>query len=129
MACDPNFVDADMQSNSYKGPYSMFERCMYSTSIAHLMTEYADQFWRAYKNDQKYFMMYFMESHEATGEVIKTVDLPLFNLLNNLKNDGLLVDTTIIFWSDHGLHMHGIFYMFNIEQFWIEKDLPILIIN
>jgi len=31
--------------------------------------------------------------------------------------------------SDHGLHMHGLFYMLNIEQFWIEKELPILIIN
>jgi len=60
-------------------------------------------------------MLYFMDSHESTGEVIKTVDEPLFNLLNNLKNDRLLEDTTIIFFSDHGLHMHGIFYMLNIE--------------
>jgi len=39
-----------------------------------LMAEYALQFWREYKNDQKFLWMYFMESHEVTGEVVKTVD-------------------------------------------------------
>jgi len=42
MACDPNYVDNLRQANAYKGPYSMFERCMYNTSQSRLVIKYAD---------------------------------------------------------------------------------------
>ena len=36
-------------------------------------------------------------------------------MLEKLKNEGLFEDTTIIYMSDHGFHMHGIFYDTNSE--------------
>lgn len=66
----------------------------------------------------------FMDSHEGSGEVVTYLDEPLTNLLETLD----LNDTTVIFMSDHGWHMHSIFYLLHLEMVPIEAMLPALYI-
>ena len=57
------------------------------------------------------------------------MDDHLLKFFEKLEIQGDLEDTAIIFMSDHGLHMQGIFLLFGFEQYIIEKSLPNLVIN
>ena len=68
-------------------------------------------------------MLEFMDQHEGSGEVITYLDEPLTNLLENMKLDD---DTILIFMSDHGWHMHSIFFLLELEIVKTEANLPTL---
>ena len=59
--------------------------------------------------------MNFIDAHEEIGEIVKVLDKSLAKWLNKLDSENLLEDTTIVYLSDHGLHMNGLFYLFNID--------------
>lgn len=47
----------------------------------------------------------FTHGHEGTGELIQTLDDPLSSFLEESTDSGLLDNTVVVLFSDHGLHM------------------------
>jgi hypothetical protein len=81
---------------------------------------------RKYKNNRKFLLIVSNEGHEGTLEVLKYADNVIFNFLNNLFNDNLFSNSSIILVSDHGVAMPSIFYLYDFYK--IEKRLPMLYI-
>ena len=48
-------------------------------------------------------MLNFIEGHSHLGGYLKYIDS--VGLLNRLEKKGMLEDTTILFYSDHGQHL------------------------
>jgi len=71
----------------------------------------------------------YQYGHEGTGEVIRYLDEPLAEFLEDMSMSGYLEDTAVIMMSDHGLHMHGMFYFLNLENVHTEVNLPGLFIH
>ena len=95
----------------------MFERCLYSKPVPQYTLEYAKKFLNAYSKDKKFLTLLFMEGHEASGEVIKTLDWQLTEFFEDMISSGQINNgkTSVILFSDHGLHMHGVSYLLNIH--------------
>ena len=83
-----------------------------------------NQFWRKYKDNRKFFLVVSNDGHEGTLEVVKYDDNIIYNFLNNLFNDNLLNNTSIILLSDHGDKMPSIYYPYDFYR--IEGQLPML---
>ena len=73
--------------------------------MAEYPLEYTKSFLKAYKNDKKLAFIEFENGHEITGEVIAYLDDPLSDFLANIEQEGLIDDTVVVLFSDHGLHM------------------------
>ena len=112
--CDPNNESSNLISI----------RCLYGKQTMEHLLEYGNQFWRKYKNNRKFFLVVNNDGHEGTLEVIKYDDNIIYNFLNNLFNDNLLNNTSIIFLSDHGDKMPSIYYSYDFYR--IEGQLPML---
>ncbi|CDW91056.1 duf229 domain containing protein [Stylonychia lemnae] len=124
--CDPNLYDYNSADNDFQGPYSSTRRCLYKRDSYEYPFEYSKEFFKAYPTENKMMMMTFMDMHEGTIEVIKYLDDPLANFLKEMEDE----NTTIIFWSDHGLHLWGIIMALSREsQAYIEVMNPFIIIN
>jgi hypothetical protein len=93
------------------------------------MLEYINQFWRKYKGNRKFSLLLTNFAHENTLEKLKYIDNIIFNFLNNLYQDNLLKDTSILLLSDHGVALPSIYYL--NDFFAIEKVLPMfyMIVN
>ena len=118
---DHQFILCDPNNESFNINYI---RCLYGKqNIVHLL-EYGNQFWRKYKDNRKFFLIVSNDGHEGTLEVVKYDDNIIFNFLNNLFNDNLLNNTSIILLSDHGVGMPSIYYYYDFYR--IEKQLPML---
>ncbi|KAL4463270.1 hypothetical protein ABPG74_007271 [Tetrahymena malaccensis] len=128
-ACDPNYYDPESTFSLTKGPYSLVRRCLYGKALAEYPLEYAKDFWSKYKDNQKVFHLEFLYGHEGSGEVINHLDQYLSKFLNDMTKSGLLKDTTVIMFNDHGLHMQGLFYILKLKSVFIEINLPGLFIN
>ena len=114
--CDANRKDIN----------SMIKRCLYDkVNIGHQL-EYGNQFWRKYKENRKFLLIINNDGHEGTLEVLKYSDEYIYKFLNNLFNENLLKDSTIIIISDHGCPMPSI-YFFN-DFFQYEHALPMFYI-
>lgn len=50
-------------------------------------------------------MLNFIEGHSHLGGYLKYIDSDVVGLLNRLEKKGMLEDTTILFYSDHGQHL------------------------
>ena len=120
MFCDTNYFDNKVPYTTWKGPNSGFRRCLYGRDTYEYVIEYAEQFWRAYKDEPKFFRMSFMDAHEDSLEVVKYLDRPLIDMINGLDLDGQLEDTALIFISDHGNNMfafsHAVSPDFHFER-------------
>lgn len=67
--------------------------------------EYMRRFMAAYDDAAPWFLTNtFLEGHEGTGEVLRTVDGDLAAFLADLRPEQLR-DTAVVLVSDHGLHM------------------------
>jgi len=124
-ACDPQYTDFTDADSRFQGPYSEFKRCLYGKQVHQYTIEYSDQFWRTYKNEKKMLYMDFIINHESTANVGKLLDKDLSEYLNKLEQDGLLDDTIIMLYADHGLHM-PLDILKDTEVFPIERVLPAL---
>jgi hypothetical protein len=116
LICDPNM----------KSVHSHTKRCLYNNISTGYAYEYANQFWRKYKNNRKFLMIITNDGHEGTLEVIKYIDIVLFNFLENLYNDNLFKDSTIFLLSDHGTAAPSPYYLNSFYK--IERHLPMLYI-
>ena len=114
--CDPNRKHANL----------LVKRCLYNNLTTAYLYEYGNQFWRKYKNNQRFLIIASNDGHEGTLEVLKYIDKTVFTFLNNLFNDDLLEDTTIFLLSDHGTAMPSIYYLNNFYH--KERYLPMLYI-
>ena len=112
--CDPNRENININTI----------RCLYGKQNIEHLYEYGNQFWRKYKDNRKFLAIVSNDGHEGTLEMLKYVDNIIFNFMNNLFNDNLLKNTSIILMSDHGDGMPSIYYPYDFYR--IEKHLPML---
>ena len=118
---DHQFIICDPNSESIN---SVSIRCLYGKKTIEHLLEYSNQFWRKYKDNRKFFLVVSNDGHEGTLEVVKYDDNIIFNFINNLFNDNLLNNTSIILLSDHGDKMPSIYYPYDFYR--IEGQLPML---
>ena len=118
LICDPNYSNHRSKLN-----------CFYDKLHVEYMLEYINQFWRKYKDNRKFSLFLTNFAHENTLEKLKYIDNIIYNFFNNLYQDNLLKDTSILLISDHGVAVPSIYYL--NEFFTIEKVLPMfyLIVN
>ncbi len=114
--CDPNQA----------GISSVTMRCLYGKPDIEQFLDYTDQFWRKYSNNRKFSTVITNHGHEGSLNVVKYIDDSIFNFLNNLFNDNLLKDTTVLLLSDHGSGMPSIYHFSDFYK--IEEGLPMLYI-
>ena len=105
---------------------SMIKRCLYDKINIVYQLKYGYQFWVKYKKNRKFLLIVNNDGHEGTLEVLKYSDKYLYKFLNNLFEENLLKDSTILILSDHGCPMPSIYYFFNF--YYYEQDLPMLYI-
>ena len=112
--CDPNRENININTI----------RCLYGKQTIEHLYEYGGQFWRKYKQNRKFLSIVSNDGHEGTLEVLKYADNITFNFLNNLFNENLLKDSSIILVSDHGVGMPSIYYPYDFYK--LEEQLPML---
>ena len=126
MFCDPNYYDRNNPYPIFSGPFSVLRKCLYKKDSYEYVLEYGKQFWSIYKDNKKFLRLSFIDAHEITGEMVKYLDKPIYDFLNYLMNENMLKNTTIIFASDHGNGMPGIYNIINSEDFLYENVLGFL---
>ena len=119
MACDPNFFQ--------KKEFSVYERCLYGKPMSEYMIDYAQQFWDKYSDNKKYFRMIFNYGNEPTGNVIKYLDEPLYNMIWGLYNEGKLKNTAVFILSEQGNKNNGLYDILGSAEFEIEKRYGVFI--
>jgi hypothetical protein len=69
----------------------------------------------------------FTDGHEYTNEVIKYLDQPMRNFLDDIDKTKILDQETVLFWiSDHGLHKNMfVNYVGDPLVYQVERFLPI----
>ena len=126
--CDMNYHVPSFSFRNEKGYSSTSRRCLYGQEVHKHELDYARQFWRAYEEDRKLFLLRLQEAHEPSGEVIKYVDADLVAFLEEFEQGGHLRDTVIMLVSDHGMHEIGLQHRLaaddNVEK---ENFLPLFI--
>ncbi|KAJ2747685.1 hypothetical protein GGI20_000334 [Coemansia sp. BCRC 34301] len=102
---------------NFKGPYSITARCLYGRYVHDWAFDYLRQLRAdfrehrakrlAQQKDARPYMVSatFLEGHEGTGEVLRTLDNALAEFLESMRDSGELNDTVLIVAADHGLHM------------------------
>ena len=126
MFCDTNFLDPRMIWAYQQGENSIFRKCIYGRDSYEYMFEYMTQFLEAYKDERKYMRMCFSDAHEATQNVIRHVDGPLYNFLNLILDKYSDNKTAIMFLSDHGGKLPGPYAVLFIEEWKFESELSSL---
>jgi hypothetical protein len=116
--CDPNYN---------KREYSVYERCLYGEPVSHYMINYAMEFWDKYSDNKKYFRMIFNYGNEPTGNVLKYLDEPLYNMLTQLYNEGKLKNTAILITSEQGNRNNGLYNILGSSEFELEKKYGLFI--
>jgi arylsulfatase A-like enzyme len=122
--CDPTYLLVGKRYSLINGPSSVFRRCLYGKETSEWVLDYTYEFMEAYKDSAKIMKVVFQDAHEATGEVVKYLDDYLIAFLEKIEKNGFLKDTSIVFMSDHGLHMLSLYQVFQLEDFIYEKFLP-----
>ena len=126
MFCDPNYYDRENPYPIMSGPFSIIRRCFYQKDTYDYVIEYGRQFWEIYRENKKFLRLAFIDAHEGTAEVVKYLDEPIYNFLIYLLNKNLLKNTAIIFASDHGNGMPGIYNIINSGDYIYENVLGFL---
>ncbi|KAJ1812223.1 hypothetical protein LPJ60_006595, partial [Coemansia sp. RSA 2675] len=116
--CMPEFYpNVGNAFGNFKGPYAMAARCLYGRYVHDWAVDYLYQLRSEFREnrakqlasqkDPRPYMITttFLEGHEGTGEVLRTLDDSLATFLENMRDSGELNDTVLIVAADHGLHM------------------------
>jgi hypothetical protein len=126
MFCDPNYYDRKNPYPAFSGPFSVLRRCLYKKDSYEYVLEYGKQFWNTYNESKKFLRLSFIDAHESTGEVVKYLDKPIYDFLKLLMKKNLMKNTAIIFASDHGNGMPGIYTLLNSDDYSYENVLGFL---
>ncbi|KAJ2686952.1 hypothetical protein IWW39_003266 [Coemansia spiralis] len=116
--CMPEyFPNVGNAYGNFKGPNSVVARCLYGRYVHDWAFDYLYQLRSelrehrakqlAHQKDARPYMISatFLEGHEGTGEVLRTLDDSLAAFLKSMRDSGELNDTVLIVGADHGLHM------------------------
>lgn len=126
--CDPNYWIPGKEYGLFNGPYSSLRRCIYGKDSFEYMFEFSSQFLSLYPGERKYLEMYFLDGHELTNEVITYLDKRLYEWLKLHEELFFSTNTSLIFITDHGLHMNGFSGALNLEDIIKELVLPNLMV-
>ena len=124
--CDPNYCEPNNPYEFFRGTFSIFRRCLYEKDTFEYVFEYILKFLEAYKTNRKFFRIQFIDAHEGTMEVVKYLDEPLLNFLQNIITNYFDEKTGIFITSDHGENMISIHDMLLSQDFKYEKTLGVL---
>ena len=129
-SCDPNYrlIDGDGPDSNWQGSSAMLRRCLYGREVFEYVIEYGEKFWNTYRNEPKILELGLLDGHEPSAEVVKYLDEPLVKFLEKFESQGLLKDTTLIFYSDHGHHLNFFYYLFGLKDLMYELKLPMMFI-
>ena len=105
---------------------SVVKKCLFGKDLNHYALDYLESFWTTYLEQNKMFLFQSLDGHEPTGELIGYFDENFYNFLNKFYINGYFKDTAIIFFSDHGQHLTGPFYLLDSQDFYSERSLPML---
>ena len=105
---------------------SVIQKCLFGKQIFEYALEYLESFLETYLDYNKMFLFESGEGHEPTGQVVGYLDEIFYNFLFKLSSKIFLSNTTIIIFSDHGQHLNGPLYLFNVKDFLYERTLPLL---
>ena len=117
--CDPNYFQKEN---------SVYERCLYGKPVSEYMINYTTQFFEKYSDNKKYFRMTFNYGNEPTGNVLTYLDEPLYNMLNQLYNNGKLQNTAIFILSEQGNKNKGLYDILGSAEFELEQKYGLFII-
>ena len=118
---DHQFLLCDPNKFNYNSPY---KKCLHGKTDVEYLCNYADQFWRKYKDNRKFSVIILNDGHEGTLESLKYTDIFIYNYLTSLFEDNLLKDSTIILMSDHGVVIPSLYSLYDFYK--KEKGLPML---
>ena len=105
---------------------SLVKRCLFGKDINEYILEYLESFWTTYLEQYKLFLFQSLDGHEPTGELIGHFDSIFYNFLKKFYSNGWFEDSVLIIFSDHGQHLNGPLYLFDSQDFYIERSLPTL---
>jgi hypothetical protein len=91
---------------------SIRRRCINGELVHRRMFSYLKEFWKNHRNDGKMVLAPMQESHEASMDVISTLDKDMAELIEWLWKTGELNRTVLVITSDHGSHM-SLYYIFS----------------
>ena len=123
MFCDANYYNRDYPYPLLQGGFAAIRRCLYGKDSFEYVLEYGMKFWKTYNESKKFLRLAFIDAHERTEEVVKYLDKPLYNFLNDLFVNKLLENTAIFFVSDHGNGMYGFYRDIQADDFLFERTL------
>ncbi|CAG9316162.1 unnamed protein product [Blepharisma stoltei] len=120
--CHPAYHPVNTTFSNFNGVNSMRRRCIDGKPVNEHLFGYLKQFWNNYKEYGKMVLSPLQEAHEASMEVIATLDPGLSSLLDWFYSTGNLNNTVLIITSDHGSHM-SLYYTFS-QAGRIEHKMP-----
>lgn len=120
--CHPEYTPVNKTFSNFDGVNSMRRRCINGEKVHVRVFRYLMEFWKAHKDFGKMVLAPMQESHEASMDVISTLDPEMSDLLEWFKDSNELNNTVVVITSDHGSHM-SLYYIFSqVGQ--LEHKLP-----
>ena len=107
------------------GFYKSERHCIFGKDSYSYVFEYAKQFWDLYKDQNKMFYISLIDGHEGTGQIVRFVDDPILELLQSIDSS----NTTVIYISDHGLHINPILTVISETSYITEQSLPAFFVS
>ena len=120
--CHPEYTPVNRTFSNFDGVNSIRRRCINGEYVHKRVFSYLKEFWNNHKDYGKMVLAPMQESHEASMDVISTLDPDMAKLINWYKDSGELNNTIIIITSDHGNHM-SLYYIFS-EIGKLEHKMP-----
>ncbi|PRP85778.1 hypothetical protein PROFUN_05970 [Planoprotostelium fungivorum] len=103
-----------------RGPFSLRRRCLGGTYLHNHLFDFFHKVDRAYPDLPKFGTATFLEGHETTADVIRTVDDDLKAFLEKID----LNRTVVFLTADHGSHMN-VFFVAKTYAGLLENSLPL----
>ena len=117
--CLPLFMD---RAFDYK------KKCLFGKDIFQYNIEFGTKFLNAYKTENKFLFLNFIDAHEGTGSVAKYIDNDLSKFVEYIFKEFKDKRNLVILMSDHGLHMPFIDNLIQYDNKYIEMSMGTLFI-
>ena len=98
----PNSTASPFSFGFQKGPFSIGRKCFLGRDISEIAMDYTHQFFDTYKTKKKFFTLRLSSGNEFSGTNHKYLDQTLSVFLEELDKKGVLTNTLVNLYSDHG---------------------------